>query len=568
MAFQSASVALIKKELLSNLRHARSFVCLVLFVGVGIIVTASAWPEQTSIVRAGQVSRELTIVVSGVMLGAAALFVPAFASSTIVIEKEQQTFDMLTLTLIRPFGMVMAKLLNTVGFFLLLVVAILPVLGVVFFLVGVDWLELGASFLLILMTTFSCAMVGILSSLLFRKAFVAILGGYAGMLFLMGGPLCFYLLAALVFGLRRLYVGSGLESFAEVTSPIGTLVVIFGGLTTGEVFLFILAMLYQLAFIRICYRLAMRVMKRPAEPARLQTAKPIDDPRILEARRKTFPYYLIDPLRRKKQIEDNMNPMFVKELRWGLMNRGTILIRVFYTTFIVYFIVGIGTVFIDPRNPQMLPWLMTQIVLTVVIAPALMANALTKEYELGNIDMLRMTLLKPRDIVLGKMWAGAASVAPALLAAVVSGIPAVFIGLRTQQWPVMFTGYVTLFVCTLVSLSLGLFSSLVTKRTTASLALSYILSLVVFLGLSMAAAYTSWYVFELAPTQPTMTAVLSFTSPIIAFIYNAEPRGYGQTHGSLLNSYWLGNVSAFTLFACGLIWTTIIGFEWYRMRDR
>jgi len=564
LAVQSVSVALIKRELLSNLRRTRSFVCLILFVGVGIMAAVGAWPEQASIVRAGQLSRELTIMVSAVMLGAAALFVPAFASSAIVVEKEQQTFDMLTLTLIRPFGMLIGKLLNTVGFFLLLVVAVLPVLGVVFFLIGVDWLELGALFILILMTTFSCAMVGILSSVLFRKTFVAILGGYAGMLFLMGGPLCLYLLTALVFGLRRLYVGSGVELFAEVTSPIGTLVLIFEGLTAGEIFLFILAMLYQLAFIRICYRLTMRILKRPAEPVRVETAKPIDDPRILEARRKTFPYYLIDPLRRKKQIEDGKNPMFVKELRWGVMNRNTVLIRIFYVTFIVYLIVGIGTVFIEQRNPDMLPWLMTQIILTVVIAPALMATSFTKEYELGNVDMLRMTLLTPRDIVLGKMWAGAVSVAPALLAAVVSGIPAVFIGMRTQQWPVMLTGYVTLFVCTLVSLSLGLFSSLVTKRTTASLALSYILSFLIFLGLSMAVAYISWHVFERrwnvwSDTVPT------FFSPIVAFFYNAAPRG---RHGSLLNSYWLGNVSVFTLFALILIKVTVIGFERYRMRDR
>lgn len=566
MAVQSVSVALIKKELLSNLRHARSFLCLVLFVGVGIIVAASAWPEQTSIVRAGQISRQLIMVVSGLMLGAAALFVPAFASSAIVIEKEQQTFDMLTLTLIRPFGMLIGKLLNTVGFFLLLVVAVLPVLGVVFFLVGVDWLELGASFLLILMTTFSCAMVGMLSSALFRKTFAAILGGYAGMLFLMGGPFFLYLLSGTILGFR--VIDPGLESFAEVTSPIGTLMGIFQGLGgRGNTWTLILAMLYQVAFIRICYRLTMRVLKRPAEPARVETARPIDDPRILEARRKTFPYYLIDPLRRKKQIEDGKNPMFVKELRWGVMNRNTVLIRIFYITFIVYLVVGIGTVFIDPRNPEMLAWLMTQIVLTVVIAPALMATALTKEYELGNIDMLRMTLLTPRDIVLGKAGAGAASVAPALLAAVVSGIPAVFIGLRTHQWPLMVTGYTTLFVCTLVSLSLGLFSSLVTKRTTASLALSYILSLVVFLGFSMAVAYISWHAFE-RRWNVWSDAVPTFFSPIVAFLYNTVPRGYGHTHGSLLNSYWLGNVSVFTLFALVLIKITVIGFERYRMRDR
>ena len=63
-------------------------------------------------------------------------------------------------------------------------------------------------------------------------------------------------------------------------------------------------------------------------------------------------------------------------------------------------------------DDAMRDWILFQNYVTVLLAPALMANALTKEMELGNLDMLRMTLLRPRDITLGKLAAGAMALFP------------------------------------------------------------------------------------------------------------------------------------------------------------
>ena len=564
LRFQLPSRALVKRELLSNLRRVPSFLCLVLFVGFCTFVVVAMWPHQgLNITVVGTLSRALIAFVSFAMLFAAAIFVPALAAGAIVTEKERRTFDLLNLTLISPSGIVMGKLLNTVGFYLLLVAAVMPVLGVIFFLVGVDWLVLVQSFCIIFATSVSCAMAGILSSAFFKRTFTAIAGAYIGMLLLMGGMVLPFLLLAFVLGPG--FAVRLLEEWSTVTSPLVTLGQIVGGLSLSW-WDFAMAMIYQVIFISVCAWLTLCILRRPQEPIKVETRKPIDNPLVLEARRKTFPYYLIDPLRRKKQIDDQQNPMMVRELRWGLMNRGTILVRVCYSMFILYFLIGCATIYLQRSYDSMVPWLVIQMVLTVALIPALVGNLFTKEYELGNIDMLRMTLLQPRQVVLGKAVAGAISVAPALIAAILAGVPAIFLKLSSREWSLLLTGYTTLFVCALVALALSIFASLLTRRTTTSLVLSYVFNAFVFVGLFAICMFVAQALLNWRGTPQGLDAAFAFTSPIGAFVYGvAERRWQGS---SPHNIYWAANVVMFTLFSAGLIMLSVSNFERFRMRDR
>jgi hypothetical protein len=324
---------------------------------------------------------------------------------------------------------------------------------------------------------------------------------------------------------------------------------------------FAMAMIYQVIFISVCGGLTLGILRRPQEPLKVETRKPIDNPLVLEARRKTFPYYLIDPLRRKKQIDDQQNPMMVRELRWGLMNRGTILVRVCYSMFILYFIIGSGMMYIERSFETIFPWLLTQMIMTVALIPALVGNLFTKEYELGNIDMLRMTLLRPRQIVLGKAVAGAISVAPALIAAVLACLPALFLKLSSREWSLILTGYTTLFVCALVAVSLSIFASLLTRRTSTSLVLSYFFNGFVFVGLFAICMFLA-EVFFSGRVSRELSAAFAFTSPIAGFMYHALEGSSSD------NVYWASNMLMFTLFSAALLILCVRGFERYRMRDR
>jgi len=573
MLFPSA--ALVKRELIRDLRRPRSFVCLGLFVAVCILVAIANYPPEhaRNMAAASHFSREFVRMVTLTLVAGAALFMPGLAGSTIVVEKEQRTFDLLHLTLIRPHRIVIAKLLNTLGLLMLLTLAVMPVLGVVFFLVGIDWAQLALMLMVLTAATFSCAMVGILCSARFARTTVAIIASYVGMVTVMGAPvLLVYICAAIgrSTGLGYIHIP---RQFEAAFSPFAA--VLYSDLVPYV----LLCIAYQTAFAFASFFLTLRILRRPPRTAIVITRKPIDDAALLEARRKEFPFYLIDPLRRKEPIEDKRNPMLVKELRWGAMGRSTALIRVFYTAFIVYFLLGAivvlttvySTRYTGNFTGSVFMWLIMQIYLTVIIAPTLLANALTKEYELGNVDMLRMTLLTPRDIVLGKVVAGAVSLSPLILAALLSSAPLVFVGLFFPGClSLLLTGYVTLLVCAFVSLSLGLFASSITRRTGASVVLSYLFNIMVLGGFTFICLLISDAIrsppYSLAPLPSERVG--HFLSPIAAFWAGSLYYRHWRLGDSALNWYWLGNVATFTLLSLGIIWFCVVRFARVGMRDR
>ena len=549
--------ALIKREFVSTLRGLRSFVLMALFVLVCIVVVVWLWPDEERLfMQAAELSRELMMQIAFLLLGACALFVPALGATSIVVEREQQTFDFLRTTLIRPSGIVLAKLLNTVGFFLVLFVAVTPVLSAVFFLFGLDWFEFAQVLGILLATAFSCAMAGILASAWFRKPLIAIGAAYIGVLIAMLGSFILRIpvIMLTLFGLFRL---SGLRTIPLAWSPVGALLSLFDQSLLPEQF--VLVLMYQAMFCGICFALTLNALGREPAPPMLERMKPIDDPRILHMRRHTWPYYLIDPLARKKPIEDGRNPMLVRELRWGVANRGTLLLRTFFVGFIIWFFTSVPAA-LDTHVEAVVYWFVFQMVATAALAPAFLANTLTKEYEVGNIDMLRMTLITSRQVILGKVIAGGMVVLPFVLAAIAASLSLVV--MHHYEWELLLTGYASLAVCAALSVALGLFASLLTTRSSTALVLAYLLAVAVFAG-----SFVVRYLFDLEiafrpPDNALHALCRCLDSPIIAFAVNART----DVNGSVSVS-WLGNVFLYGAGCVGLIAYSIRRFERFRRRD-
>ena len=578
LAFSFPSAALVKRELIRDLRRPRSFVCLAAFVAVCILVAVSNLPTRTtSMAAAGSVSRELVQTIIFTLSIGCVLFIPGLAGTAIAAEKEQSTFDLLHLTLIRPHGIVIAKLLNTLGLFLLLTVVTMPVLGAVLFLVGIDWAELARLLMVLAAATLSCAMVGMLCSARFARTSVAIVASYAGMIIVMGAPvLLVYMCAAIgrFTGIGYIHID---ERLAVAFSP---LVAVLDSNVVPRASL-LLCIVYQTALAITCFLLTLRILRRAPKPAKVETRKPIDDAAVLEARRKSFPFYLIDPLRRKKPIEDERNPMFVKELRWGAMGRSTVLIRVFYSSLIAFLLAAaviiLTTIYGARTNIEyresIVFLLAIQMGVTVIIGPALLANALTKEYELGNMDILRTTLLVPEEIVWGKVLAGAVCLSPLLLAAFLSSLPLAFVALfHRGALATLFTGYVTLLVCAFVSLSLGLLASILTRHTGTSIVLSYLMSVMIFGGFAFLFFLLGYGLlprpFAPNPSNRFLISIPGFLSPITAFVANNNFVYRIRGHRSPLNLYWFANVALFAMLGRAIIRFCVAQFIRYGMRDR
>jgi len=488
------------------------------------------------------------------------LFVPAFSAGAIVLERERRTYDFLRLSLIRPSGIVFAKLLNAVGLFLLVLVGLAPAMSVSFFLIGVDPVQMGQAIAVIVATTFACAAAGVLSSALFNRTLFAMGASYILVIFLMIGPLILaYLAGAVVYFFVNVRAVFGfMEQVAVIVSPALTMMSVLlpsfgrGGLSGAQ---FLLSLCYQAVFALCCLGAALYLVRRPPRPMKVEDEKPIDDRAALARRRLSWPFYIIDPLRRKKAIEDGRNAMLVREMRWGMFNRGTTLIRLFYCAFVVYFFSG-AVASVDARSyDTMGRWMLVQIAMTIVAAPALTANVFTKEHELRNMDMLRMTLLRPGEMILGKLFALCVSVAPLVAAAILSCLPLIFLGAR--NWTMLGVGYGTLLVCVCLSISLALTASLVTRRTSAALVLAYVLSLISFVGLWLAAT-------ALGADED----FASMLSPVGAYIRSADLGFYVGQPAEIRLGYWAFAMAIWLSVTGTMVAGSIALFRRYRMTDR
>jgi ABC-type transport system involved in multi-copper enzyme maturation permease subunit len=527
-------VALLRRELLTGMRRYRAYVCMALLVLVSVLVVLAQWPSNAQLfTRGASYARELLTWFGVVLVLGVGIFVPAMASTAIVGEKEQDTFDLLIVTLIRPKGIILAKLFNVVGLLILMIVAMLPVFASLFFLVGVEWPRLLGLFLIVLATTISCALIGIFWSCRLRSGVRAAIFSFVSVFMVMGGWFLIYLILLEVilpaFGGRaltraiqnwiKLFVDPG--TLAEFTCPLASVVVFFQGYRGSYDFVLWVVFFHGLVAL-FFFWLSLRILRRPPRYHNVGKSQVIDDAVALKKRRSKFPYYLIDPMRRKKMIEDHRNPILVKELRWGVGQRASVMVRSFYCAFIICLLFNVFLVYVglisSGNTGRIYEYIIAimglEISFLLIVAPLFVTSALTKEREQGNLDMLRMTLLQPRSILRGKLLAGLVALSPMIFAIVLSttiGVVASLFEVKAVIATLM--GIVTLFVCVAVSISLSLLASVFAQRTATSLVTGYIFNIMAFFGIFFLAAMVS----EISRSHVDEELLFSL-SPVGAFV--------------------------------------------------
>jgi len=483
-------------------------------------------------------------ILVAVAVGAAILLLPGLAAASLAVEHEQNTHDLLQMTLIRPRGIVLAKLANVLGLYFLWCVAALPVLGLVLFLVGVDRVEVARAIAAVFLNALMCAAIGLLYGSLFRKTAHAVAYAYLGVLL-------FYLLGM-----------SGLMCAGTYGIPPPV------RLRVSD-----LASLYFATVAIACLVGAARYLPRHKRtPPALTHRSFIDDRALLDARRRRFPYYLLDPLRRKPGISDRWNPMLVKELRWGLITRANVSIRILYTTVIIATALNLATVWpglyvgIGNAVEGLLALMLAQSGLAVLAVPLLMSNAFLKEREGGNVDLLRATLLTPRQIVLGKLAAGLVALSPLLLAVTLAGLPVIAIAaIYSRGLAVFLAGYPTLYVSVWLAACLTLRVSVWAKRAAVSLVVSYVLVVAVLGGL--------YWIIVLVVIPEIWGPGLSERAIESSVVYWSPFWAYGWTFaltaaGSIEITRWLASLGLYAAFGLLLVALSVRHFRLKHMRDR
>jgi len=561
------STALVRREFLSTLRKPRMLVYTSLAVLACIGGVVLMWPSAQAVQIVGaKTSTVLLNVVTVVLMAGCGLFLPALAATAITSERDDETYDMLHLSLIMPAGMAFGKMLNALGVYWLLALSLMPVLGVTFFLVGLSWQHVLVRAAVIAWMAVAIGAVGIYCSARFQRTVVAIAASYFGALFVFGIPWVFGAAVLEFFRIRVFWLVEAacdvfmlrLEQLAVAVVP-PTIIILDSRMPAAVnplgplIYLTLLALFF--------FRLTLRALRRPPKVRVPKLDKPIDDAARLHARRKRFPYYLIDPLKRKKIIEDGRNPVLVRELRWGVLGRMTVMVRVFYGALAVDWAVavafmlafgGVGT----NRIVDATAVAMTALTIcTLLPAPILLSSLFVKEREHNKIEMLQMTLLRPTQILMGKLGAAAVQLSPLVVAAVLTSVIVVApFGLARAEWEnllMLGAGLVTLFVCVWTVAALSLAVSLLARTTAGALVETYALALILFAGTSAALHLALQSAVIRRSIPPDLRHILSLTassfSPLFSYV--------GLLERSRQNSwtFWIASCVMFILLGAVLM---------------
>ena len=127
------------------------------------------------------------IVLCSMQMGLMLLAAPALTAGCISGERERQTLDLLLMTKMSSFSIIMGKLTSSMSTLILLMVSTLPVFAIAFYFGGVSLLSLFGMMLYIVLTACMAASISIFFSCIFKKTMVSMVIVYL----LIGGIFCF-----------------------------------------------------------------------------------------------------------------------------------------------------------------------------------------------------------------------------------------------------------------------------------------------------------------------------------------------------------------------------------------
>ncbi len=400
------------REFITSLRTKRALALAIGFLAILSLVVMLLWPAEGVFSIAAQASHKLFILLSMTFLAMVSLCAPSFTALAITAEKEAQTYDLLYDTLLRPDEIVLGKFVAGVGYVLILIVASMPMMGVCMILGGVSFSDVVKVYLIVTAAAVLFGLLGLWCSTLFRSSYRSLICCYLFILMLSGLTWVPSVVFGLLFGGVHIYhLLRGLSPFAALLAVVhpglfaGQHAVDpgdFGRFADGPLPFLALALAGSIGLLVSTLR---RVAQPPQPKPRGDTGV-IEDRMELLKRHVKFPFYLLDPRKRKRMMGPLLNIIAVKEMRCKAFGRATWLIRMMNACLIGSLIMAFLPL------TQMLNIGIDTIVFTcisiplgiiILISPVLTASAVSGEIESGVFDLLRCTPVSARTFVMGKL---------------------------------------------------------------------------------------------------------------------------------------------------------------------
>lgn len=203
------------KELKLRFRAFKSFSGLMFYLAVLCIFVAGFLLIYTQFSGTGffRPSDSFTMfaVLSVLQMGLVMFITPGLTAGAISTEREKQTLNILLTTTQSSTQIIVGKLLSSVVFLVLMLVAGLPLYSLVFLFGGVSPSQFITIFLFYLVTLIAIGSIGIMFSTITKRTIVSMIATYGAMIFLAGITAFFF------------FVGVSMEQMQEQTGNVQNL---------------------------------------------------------------------------------------------------------------------------------------------------------------------------------------------------------------------------------------------------------------------------------------------------------------------------------------------------------
>jgi ABC-type transport system involved in multi-copper enzyme maturation permease subunit len=458
-------------------------------------------------------TNEIFTVFLNLNLALVILLVPGFVSTTITQERENRSFDMLFTTLLTPSEILVGKLLASLAITFLVVITSVPIPAVCALSGGISVPLLVKAYSVVLLATLVYGLFGLAMSALCQRSFTALALTYVGILLMAGATwLPSVLLSQVV----------GMQSIWHVIRSLSPFEVLFAlnhqeryelavtGLNAHTVYRFHLLGMAALGaiYLGIFCLFVLRPLRRRKPTA--QTA--YSDMKTAVRRKLMFPFYLIDPLKRKKPIGFWRNPIFVAEIRSRIFGKPKVIARALSACIIVSMLLLVLTAvnFATALRPDdvRIVAIIFQVGVVAFFAPAVCSGSITDERTSGTLTMLRMTSVSVPTVVVGKLKAGMLYTLIFLASSIPVLFALAFLEADPSYWRVVACMGI-LILTTALFVTAGLCASTLTPSTGAATAVSYGFAALVCIGTLSVLLFGS-------RVSPELQAIVLSFNPVVA----------------------------------------------------
>ncbi len=446
----------LSRELLVNLRSSRSFILQFAYVAFLGLVVYLAWPSGEggiTQVSSGAAQSLFDLFFLGQFF-LVAMVAPTFAAGTITGEKERKTYEMLLASPLEPMTILVGKLLSSLTYLVLLIISSLPLMILCFLLGGILLSEIARAYLILILAAGTFGLISVACSSYFQRTSSALVVSY---------------LIILPLSLVCVYMTRTDNTMARDFVSIAVLPP------------------WCLTIWTVVAIIVNRRLLRPPDVGS-EGKDVVDEEQEMKYAigvvidRDLFPDKLFAPAKRTDLMPDGTNPVLDKELRSEIFSQGTLMLRLVIQVSMLLSIPLMA--FLLFFKPQLAGYYVAYVVtFNMLVGPVFSSGSITQERERQTLGLLLTTLLRPGQIVLAKLVASlrVSTVLTFLLTEQLLLAYALIPELRGQWWTLLIFLMIILMTCVLTT-TIGLLCSALSRRTSVAMVLTYMSLLLLFVG--------------------------------------------------------------------------------------